>query len=99
MRHLMKYHCMVISGTNSLEGELGELIKDEVHLYEVNDKFEVWKFGNGLRDLPDDIVTDLSTDQKYMYKIVKMVITGVLNKDVLKQVIGPVNHSLQTVQT
>ena len=28
-----------------------------------------------------------------MYKIVKMVITGVLDKDVLKQVIGPVNHS------
>ena len=84
---------MVTSGANSFEGELGELIQDEVDLYEVNDKFEVLEIGNDLRDIPDDIVFDLSIEQKYMYKIVKMVTNGVLDKDVLIQVIGPVNHS------
>ena len=30
---------METSGANSFTGELGQLIKDEVHLYEVNDNF------------------------------------------------------------
>ena len=43
--------------------------------------------------MPDHIVEDLSTYQKYMYKITRMIITGELVSDVLKQVICPVNHS------
>ena len=69
------------------------MIKDEVHLYEVNEKFEVMDFGDDLKDIPDDIVADLSTDQKYFYKIVKMIQTGDQDHDTLKQVVGPVNHA------
>ena len=93
LRHVMKNLGMETSGANSFVGELGDLIKDDVHLYEVDEKFEVLEFGHELRDIPDSIVEDLSTDQKYFYKIVKMVLSGDLDHDVLKQVVGPVNHS------
>ena len=51
------------------------------------------KFGNDLREIPADIIADLSTDQKYLYQIVKMISTGNLDQDVLKQMIRPLNHS------
>ena len=50
-------------------------------------------FAQELRDIPDEVVADLSTDQKYMFRIVRMLISGELDFDVLKQVIGPVSHS------
>ena len=93
LRHLMKDQGMETSGANSFTGELGDLVKDEVHLYEVNNNFEILDFGCELRELPEEVIADLSTDQKYLYQIVKMIITGELDHDVLKQVIGPVNHS------
>ena len=93
LRHLMKDQGMETSGSNSFTGELGDLVKDEVHLYEVNNNFEILDFGCELRELPEEVIADLSTDQKYLYQIVKMIITGELDHDVLKQVIGPVNHS------
>ena len=93
LRHLMKSRGMETSGVNCYSGELGPLIKDDVHEYEVNDKFEKLDFAIDLREVPKEIVEDLSTDQKYMYKITKMIITGELDYDVMKQVIGPLNHS------
>ena len=93
LRHLMKDQGMETSGVNSFTGELGDLIKDNVNEYEVNDNFEVLDFAKDLRDLSEDIIADLSSDQKYLYKIVKMIITGELDYNVLKQVIGPINHS------
>ena len=35
----------------------------------------------------------LSADQKYLYQIVKMILTGDLDVCVLKQVMGPLNHN------
>lgn len=93
LRHVMKNEGMETTGANSFRGEIGDLIKDEVNLYEVNEGFEVLNCGCELREIPEDIVTDLSKDQKYLYRIVKMIVSGELNHDVLKQVIGPVNHS------
>ena len=75
LRHLMKDPGMETSGANSFTGELGSLVKDEVHCFEVNDDFEVLDSAEDLKEISDEIVSDMSTDQKYMYKISKMVIS------------------------
>ena len=43
--------------------------------------------------MPEKIVKDLSTDQKYLYKIIKIIRTGNVNPRAVKQKIGPVDHS------
>ena len=93
LRHLMKNLGMETTGANTFSGVLGQLVKDDVHEFEVNENFEKLEFATDLRELPDYIVADLSTDQKYMYKITRMIITGHLQINILKQVVGPVNHS------
>ena len=81
------------SGANSFTGELGKLLKGDVQNYEVNANFEVIHNANEMRDIPDTIVKDLNKDQKYLYKIVRMVTTGDLDIPVLNQMIGEINHS------
>ena len=76
LRHVMKDQGMETSGANSFTGEIGDLIKGDVHMYEVNDKLEVLELGNELRDIPEEVVTDLSTDQKYLHRIVRMILSG-----------------------
>ena len=89
----MKQQGMETSGKNSFTGEIGKLIQDDVHLFEVNKKFETIAIGEELREIPDEVVSQLSTDQKYLYQIVNMIRSGNLNQKVLKHVIGPLNHS------
>ena len=43
--HLMRDQGMETSWANSFTGELGHLIKEEVHLYEVNGNLEIMNFG------------------------------------------------------
>ena len=63
----------------------------------MNEKL-VLDIGPDLIELPEEIVKDIRTDQKNMYRIVKMIMTVEL--DVLKHVFSPVNHinSLQEIQ-
>ena len=84
---------METSGKNCFTGEIGKLIKDDVHLFEVNEKFENISVGKELHDMPEYILSQLSTDQKYLYQIVRMIRTGNLDHSVLKQIIGCLNHS------
>ena len=45
-----------------------------------------------LRELPPDVVDDLSTDQVYAYRLAKMITTGIIDWDLLQLTIGKVNH-------
>ena len=49
--------------------------------------------GHDLIDLKDEIVNDLSDDQKYGYRIVKAIRSGHMPPDLGSLGIGPVNHS------
>ena len=49
LRHVMKSEGMETSGANTFTGELGKLVTEDVHLFEVNEKFEVLDFGPDLR--------------------------------------------------
>ena len=62
---------METSGVNTFTGEIGTLIKDEVHLFEVNPNFEKIAIEENFIDISDEGFSDLSTDQKFLYQIVK----------------------------
>ena len=61
LRHLMKDQGMETSGSNPFSGELGFFVKDDVHLFEVNEGFEVLDFAEDLKEIEDEIVAELST--------------------------------------
>ena len=71
--HLMNSLGLEITGPNKFKRQIGQLISDELHLFEVNEKFETIVESEGLRELSKEIENDLSTDQKYLYKIVKTI--------------------------
>ena len=77
----------------SFSGELSIFVKDEVHLFEVNEGFEVLDFAEDLKEIDDDFAAELSTDQQNLYNIVKMITTGNINHNYFKHIIGPVNHA------
>ena len=46
-----------------------------------------------LREMPPEVVNDLSTEQQYSYRMTKMVHTGEVDEDLLKLKVGGVDHS------
>ena len=46
-----------------------------------------------LREMPPEVVDDLSTDQRYSYRITKMIHTGEVDEDLLELKTGEVDHS------
>ena len=89
----MKSEGMETTGANCFKGEIGALIKEEVHEYVVDDSFEVLDFITPIRDIPEVILADMNEDQKYLYRIVRMIRAGNIDYNALKQVIGPLSHS------
>ena len=82
------------TGENSFKGVLGQAITNKfIHLTPVNNNFEKICIGDGPVTLPEDIEKNLSTDQKYLYKIVKMIRNGVIDKSIINLKIGPVDHA------
>ena len=59
----------------------------------IKKKIDVVSIGHDLIDLKDEIVNDLSDDQKYGYRIVKAIRSGHMPPDLCSLGIGPVNHS------
>ena len=42
--------------------------------------------------MPSDVINDLSSDQRYAYRLVKMITTGVIDWELIELAIGKVNH-------
>ena len=60
---------------------------------DVNPKYKPIADGPGIRELPPSVEEDLSTDQKYGYRIVNMIRSGKIDTALLELAIGPVCHS------
>ena len=73
-------------------GPLGKLICQDVHNFEFDENFEPIEIPFPLREMPSDVINDLSTDQRYAYRLVKMITTGVIDWELLEYVIGIVSH-------
>ena len=92
LRHLFVDLDGPTQGDKAFKGPIGKILK-HAEEYTVNRDFTPIADGEGLRDLPQDVIKDLSRDQRYLYEIVKSIRSGTLSDIAKKHKIGPVNHS------
>ena len=76
-----------------IPGNLGKIIDDDVHLFEFNENFPVIEPIFPLREMPTHVINDLSTDQRYSYRVAKMIMTGIIDYDLIHLVLGTLTHS------
>ena len=92
LRHLF-CHCdggLGTSGPDSFKGPLGKECKEEVHLKDVVN-FEA--IPTTFEDISDDVLKDLSRDQKILYQYTKAIQSGHVSDRLAAQVAGPIDHS------
>ena len=75
LRELIKKIDGPTTGEHTFSGILGKTACGEVHLFSVNPHFNPTDIGEPPLEMPEKIVKDLSTDQKYLYKIIKIIRT------------------------
>ena len=78
------------SGPNSFKGDLGMEIAGDIHKNEVV-PFE--KIEANVDDISEEILADLSRDQKLLYRYAKAIIAGTVPADLKDQKPGPLCHS------
>ena len=71
---------------------MGKLL-DKVTKMPIKINFEAVTIGENLVNLEEDILKDLSDDQKYGYSIVQAIRTGIIPDNLANLEIGPLNHS------
>ena len=78
------------TGPNSFGGPLGQEAKKDLHLMDVVDFSEV---PDWVTEISDEVVSDLSRDQKLLYRYIKAVSSGVVPPSLVTQQVGQINHS------
>ena len=93
LRHLIEAMDGPTGSANTFIGPVGQLLTEDVQDWVKNKNFSVIVVEEGVPVLPDDVLQDLSTDQKHGYQLV-MLVTGRSQEDrCLKLKPGPVCHS------
>ena len=92
LRHLMIDLDGPTTSASGFTGPIGKAIMNATDL-PIKTNFKKISIGPDLPLLPDDVVKDLSTDQKYGYEIVKAIRTGILPQRLANSEIGQYNHS------
>ena len=92
LRHLIADLDGKTNSDHTFSGPLGKALSSVVSL-EINPKFKPITVEDPLIELKEDVIGDLSTDQKYGYMMVNAIRTGVVSVDLANMDIGPVNHS------
>ena len=77
---------------DNVAGPVGKLL-EQVTCLEINPNFHAVTIGLPLVGLEQNIIEDLSTDQKYGYHIVTAIRNGTIPDDLDKMEIGPLCHS------
>ena len=93
LRHLIIQLDGPTSSDTKFTGTLGIEICKDVQDYEINSNFKKISDGPGVCELPPDVVQDLSTDQRYAYRIAQVIRSGEIDWDLVYCQIGPVVHS------
>ena len=92
MRHLIQSRLAKTSGANSFEAPIGPLLQT-VETLEWNEEFEPITVGEKIRHIPEDIVADLSQDQKYLWLAAESLRTGVILPELKRITPGPTCHA------
>lgn len=85
-RHLFEYIDGSTSGPRTFSGTIGKDL-------ETCEKKTVVRFKNILAEIPEFISQYITTDQTYLYNIVKAVSTGLLSKDLANKTPGKMSHA------
>ena len=91
LRHLFEAVDGKTSGKDSWTGPIGKLLTKVLDL-PLDPDFTVID-GVDLPELSDEEIQDLSTDQKYLYRILQIIKTGTIPPNFEKFNIGPLNHA------
>ena len=92
LRHLMEDLDGKTSSDHTFVGPIGKALENVVNL-DINSKFVPITVGSPLIELDQDIIDDVSTDQKYGYRIVMAIRAGVIPADLANMDIGPICHA------
>ena len=85
LRHIIAKIDGPTTGEHTFSDVLGKTICGEVHKLPISSNFTPLAIGEPPVEMPESVEKDLSTDQKYLYKIVKMIRTGTNNERLVKQ--------------
>ena len=92
LRHLIQELDGKTTSDHTFSGPIGKVLSNVVNL-DIKSKFTALKVGPALIELKQEVIEDLSTDQKYGYRMVNAIRTGFVPADLAKMDIGPVCHS------
>ena len=92
LRHLIIELDGPTKSDTGFQGPLGKAL-DTVTNLPINKRFKALNNGNDMIELPDEIVKDLSTDQRYGYEICVAIRNGEVPDRLANLEIGPVNHA------
>ena len=91
LRHLITELDGPTSGANTFTGPIGKSLSRVKDMSVVS--YNSFSCSQNLSAIPEIVWKDLSTDQKYMWRIVTSLIRGNFDKDLEHLTIGPVCHS------
>jgi hypothetical protein len=91
LRHLFLTMDGATTGANTFSGRIGKAIQFCEKMPAVN--FKAIVEGEGLPEISTEVLSDLSTDQLYLYKIVQSIREGHIPEDLARQKPGRLNHS------
>ena len=90
LRHLNAHFIGASKCGNKLAGNIGKCLDADMCSFALNPDFQVLdNFGSELPEMSPEVVKDLSTDQEILYRLIKMVTTGVIDDGVLQRECGP----------
>ena len=90
-RHVFMHLDGVTKGPSTFNGPIGKALVGNVSTWPVDSFCPIEN--NNFKTLPIEIVDDLSTYQKYAYRIAQAVIKGNVNRDLKLLEVGPIVHS------
>ena len=92
LRHLFQKVDGPKTGNNSFKGHIGKSLGSIENL-QWNESFVPIKEGPEPINMPEHILKDLSTDQKYMYLVWKSIFSGTIEPKVKNMKPGLISHS------
>ena len=92
LRHLITELDGPTNSRDGFTGPIGKLIK-KVHSFPISKAPPALKSTSTLIQLPEDVITNLSTDQKNCYWLVQAINSGSISKELSNLKCGPLNHS------
>ena len=91
LRHLFQKLDGATSGANTFTGSIGQALQSCETKPIV--KFKPIVEGDGLPELPQEVLSDLSRDQQYLFNIIRGIREGSVSSNLGKIKPGPLNHS------